>query len=247
MVMDRTYLNDQLNPDLVRYVRKERATNPFMRIKYAAEAYRRVNAPAKHEFLERVQQWSVGDTFKGVVDGVDIAVEYVYDEDSSLGDDDCTGTFGREQKPGALQYSAYGNNGRDCGWYYPANMRTDPEAVWWDWKHNGASRQVCAEMHAASIRQDMADDADRGYIGVRVTAHVGDVEVGSASLYGIDVIERFDAREYMIDVAEECIGEAMAEARDHINEIIKAEAARSLASVAALKTAKEALFSASTH
>jgi hypothetical protein len=230
-----------MNQELLRYVRKEQSRYPFIGIKFCVESYRRTKRVPKFAFLADVQSWSIGDTFTGEVDGVTVKVQYVYDDDSRLGDDDVTGTFGNLDAPDALQYSGYGSNGRGCKWYYPANTRNDPEAREWDWKHHGASKQVCAEIFAAAIRQDMADDADRSFIVVIATVSVAGVELGSSSLGGVDMIERYDGREYMIDVAEECIAEAMDEARDHINAVIQTTKIKAFQTTTALETARETL------
>jgi hypothetical protein len=160
---------------------------------------------------------SVDTTHAGEIDGWMVHVKVGIDQDAKLGDDDVTGWFTDVYEPGCIR-NTHRNWGSDYEWYHPSNyeLRDLPT----DGSTKGMSKQVAREHIAEQIRKAMADDADRYYVHVRVSVFRAGVELGSAGLYGIDLLGRDDTN-YLGEVAEDLLSDAVVEAERTLAELLR--------------------------
>ncbi len=193
----------------LRQYRQKRAEG--LGAKYALAMVKETAKPARYAFLNGFNEY--GDV-TGDVDGFTVHVRSTYDEDSRLGDDDVTGTFSDRYSDGAIKNTTNGENGRGYKWYLPSNY--DREYAESEVRASGISKGRVAEVLRERLEQAMTDDAYRNYFGVIVTVSLDGEELADASLWGIDVLPRFDASPYLIETAEDLIGEALDQARANL-------------------------------
>jgi hypothetical protein len=209
-----------MNTQLLRRVRALRAMNPFvpMAISAAVQQARSELNPdlGGYDFLAEL------DTYNGSVTGTigafEVKVIVEDDYDAQLGEDDVSGTFGDVEQDGAILNTTHGSNGSDYKYYYPANFRATEDGMPWA---EGLSRSRLAEYYRWVIEDDMADDANRRYLDVSVEISLDGQQLGSASLHAIDVVDKYPAEPYLIEVAIENIGEALDEVRRNATKLVE--------------------------
>lgn len=198
-----------MNADLLRRVRLiQSRSRHYMPVKQAVLIARHeaAGAPAGYEFLDSLgefgQPW-----VEGVINGIDVRVAVERDEDSRIGEDDVTGTFSDTWSEGAVKNTS----GRgSLEWYIPSN---DTLAnTFNELRRSGMSKSVARERYEEIVRQEMDADRTRTYLGVTVALSLDGEQLAESSLWGIDSPEDDDVTPYLIEVAVDLIGEAMAQA-----------------------------------
>jgi hypothetical protein len=168
--------------------------------------------PLTHGFLARLGVMSQSSV-SGTVDGFDVTVKLVEDDDQR-GEDDVTGRFTDEKVPGAVR-----NRFRDWGssydYYVPSTYTLN--GVYAEFRKSGMSKSMARQAVSVRIVSDMKDDADRRYYGVVVSVSLDGVELGQDSLWSIDVIDAAQGDDYLRQVADsQLIPTALDEAREAI-------------------------------
>lgn len=201
-----------MNETILAKYRTERAAgvSPVQAMRVARSTYDPVST---YPFLTDLTAFN---SATGEVDGLKVSVRVVPDEDYQLGEDDVTGWFTNDRDSDVLRNTCR-NWGSDYNWYHPSNY--DLQYAGGSDAPKGTSKQVAREWAAERIRTAMREDAYRSAYGVIVTVSLDDVELGSASLWGIDGTDSYDAAPYLREVAEELIPEAMAEADERAHQL----------------------------
>lgn len=165
-------------------------------------------------------------------DGFDITLSLDYDEGLSLADLGY-GTFldgiedwrsGHEQKPdpeairNPYRDSRNVSNGR--GWYLPGMAGTLAERFA-EFHKMGASKSVALDEARASLNAELRTvtwDYGPSVYALTATASRNGIDLGSSSVGGIEIawsdITRTDGTEYLAEVAEDIMPDAIAEARE---------------------------------
>jgi hypothetical protein len=201
-----------VDPQFLDRVRRLRTQNSFhpISMRLAVDLVRREQPmpSASYAFLSALQDgpsWACGEV--GVLS---IDVRVVRDMDARLGDDDVTGTF--TDTPSATTVpNTCRNWGTDHAFYEPSIYRRQQSRE--DYTRLGMSRSVASDALRADIDQDMADDASRACHGVIVTISIDERELAQTSLWAINTIAGLEGRAYLIETAEELIGEALDQAK----------------------------------
>jgi hypothetical protein len=194
-----------MNTDLLRRVRQLRqGPHNQMGIVSAVQLARYEQRPpaSAYEFLTAIEDGPC--RVFGELGELDIVVTIESDDDFQLGEDDVSGTF-TDTASDTTVLNTRRDWASDYKYYEPSNYRIAQTRA--DFK--GMSKSVADEAKRAAIESDMADDATRHAYGLTVTVLLNGRELGSQSLWGIDSIDGYDARPYLIDTAEELIGEVL--------------------------------------
>lgn len=142
-----------------------------------------------------------------------VTVRLVPDYDSSLGEDDVTGTFSdQEHQPeNAIRNSQSGWNGRGARWYnLPKYVLTLADYYI---KEDRKSRALIDALVREAAQTSMRDDNERNFYGVTVTVAIDDDEIAGSALHGIDSLGNPGESSYFCETAAELLGEALDEAR----------------------------------
>lgn len=194
-----------MSADITRsYLRHRKAGVPA-KIAYAMarDEYR---MPAFH-WLEKLEH---GNPVSGTVGPFTVHVRIDPDDGMELGDDDVTGVFTDTFTEGCVPT---GGSGREYKWYRPSNYTLEytlAELRATMSKHNA---QLA---YGARVNAEMAEDRERRWWIVSATVEIDGHELATSSLAGIDETPSYDARPYLLQVAEEQIDDAIAAARDQI-------------------------------
>ncbi len=148
----------------------------------------------------------------GIIGPFEVRVWCERDDESRLGEDDATGVFTDTWSEGCIPTG--GRTGNDYKWYRPSNYTL--EHAYDDLRRRGMSKQEARHAYDRQVQEEMAEDRERTWWGVVATVSVGGIEVGQASLWGIDETPSYDPARYLRDVAEEVIAEAIHSAREAI-------------------------------
>jgi hypothetical protein len=196
-----------MNENLVRRVRRIQRDARFpMPITTAITIarYETKPPPAGYEFLERLNDYDSDVT--ETVDDIEIRVRVVEDDDSRIGDDDCTGTFTDEHSEGCVKNTGGSRNGFE--WYLPCNETL--HNTFQELRNAGMTKAAAQERYDQIVQMEM--DADRSYVGVIVTLSLDGQELAENSLWGIDSLPDANGLPYLIEVAHDLILEGMAQA-----------------------------------
>lgn len=203
-----------LTPSQLRQYRRQREAG--VGAKVALQIVRFDARTPKYDFLEGFNEYG---NVKGQVAGFDVTVRSVYDEDAHLGDDDVTGTFTDRFEEGCItntaRYYSYAQNGQGSKWYKPSNY--DLQYAESEVRASGVAKGRFAEALRERLERAMTEDAGRQYFGVLVTVSFDGEELGTASLWGIDVIPDYSTNAYFQETAEELIEEAIDQAKAELS------------------------------
>lgn len=196
---------------------------------YAAQIARTGTREPAHPFLSDLD---VYESARGTVEPFTVSVQVVPDDQSRLGEDDVTGWFTDTYEDGCVPNTAH-VNGHSYKYYRPCNDTL--QSAYSYYRQAGMSKAVARDAVAEQIRTEMTQDAERSYWGVVVTVtlpHWAE-PLARESLWGIDSIPGHDAAPYLIETAEELIGEALDAARAALPAVVQ----QAEAEIAALRTA----------
>lgn len=183
-----------------RYHRERAGGTPA---KYALQVARFVTAERPYEWRPDRQG---RDSATVERDGFTVRVRVQPDEGMTLDDDVGYGAFVDTREPGAVRARHDWHNERD--WYVPA--QAIDESITYERKA-GASRAVARERAIARAEAEMLDALYVSVYVVTATAYRAGVELGSASVGGVTIL---DDDRYLDEVADDLIPEAIAEAQD---------------------------------
>ena len=215
-----------MNQTLLKRVRELRTQDPYrpatMTTAVSIARYEASADTAEPAFLRGLTDYPFDDKVEGEHEGFTVKVQIVTDEDSMLGDDDVTGTFTDTWVPGETirvrSGENWGTNGNGYKYYRLSTYELTelPKDLADD--HTGMSKGTRQLAYQWAIRQAEEADRNRDYYGVIVEVFVDDEEVGSHSLWGVDVVPGYNPRPYMIEVATDLMDEAISEAHGVLNE-----------------------------
>lgn len=168
----------------------------------------------EYAFLDGLE---AGDTVSGSVEGFDIKVSVVYDEESRLGEDDVTGWFTDTYTDGCIPNRGGSRNGYK--WYHPSNATL--AYTYDELRKAGMSKAVARDTYREIVEQEMEDDRERYWLGVVVTVSLAGEELAGDSLWGIDMIPRINATPYLIETATDCISQAIGSARESLPKAVE--------------------------
>lgn len=216
-----------LSPSVVRRARALRATHPYIPTQTAVRIARSeyMTFPAPWAFLDDLVSNYGPDRATGTVGGLSVEVEIVSDPDSHIGEDDVTGRFVDAPGPNTIPNTVAPR----LGAHYELSTVRAAE-TWQAYSRMGMSRSVARAAQDAARQDDMVTDADRDYVGVCVTLSVEGTEVGSESVWGIDLTGNSD-RSYLAEVAADLISECLSRLRSETTQTI-ADAARRVVTLA---------------
>jgi hypothetical protein len=199
-------------------VRELREANPALGLSTAVSiAKYETNPPVgRYTFLA-----DLGGSYSratGTVDGFDVRVDIVPDEDAELGRDDVSGTFVHEADEHTIT-NTHRDWNADAPLYRPSNYRIEQGVK--EFIDQGMSAGQAADAYRAAVEKDMADDASRVYHGVTVTISFHGERLHEGSMWGIDTIDGYDGRSYFIETAVDLIDTGLDEIHDTSDELIE--------------------------
>lgn len=232
-----------IDPDILREYRDYRRKNAYMPAKHAAEYARWILAEPSIAFGRWDDDWQV----ELERDGFTIRVGAGYDEYASRADwmgEVTDSRYAQQWRDGkkVTTYPYVPNEINPRAWYFDGSemvqhrdqygyvqLEYTREMYRADAQARGASKSVAVDYAAEMVRKDIdaltADYADYSSLAilyVTVSVYLEGTKLGSASLNGIDV-DADKSREmvrYLSDVAEECISEALSEAREKLTALV---------------------------
>jgi hypothetical protein len=207
----------------VRYIQRSASYPLPLSTAVMIARYEAKKPPVGYEFLAEIDDYP--SHISGTVEGVDINVQIVADDDQRIGDDDVTGTFTDTFSEGCVKNTGGSRNGYE--WYQPS---TDTLANTYNaLRKAGMSKAVATERYNEIVQQEMDADRDRTYLGVIVTLSLDGTELADNSLWGIDAPEGHRNNvPYLVEVAVDLINEGMRQAESdapNLAERLRAKAA----------------------
>ncbi len=171
---------------------------------------------ARAELAPQVPQYpflagfTEGESLTGDVEGFTVSVRTEIDTDTRPGDDDVTGWFTDRYEAGCVPNTVT-KDGHGYKWYRPSNATLQDTLA--EFRRTGMSKSAALDAYRDSVQREMRDDATRYYIGVIATVTLNGHPLSDSSLWAIDMSPDDDPSAYLIEVAEECIWEALDQAK----------------------------------